>query len=536
MNKVVNINLGGIPFTLDETAFEHLNRYLDAIDRHFRHTEGYEEIIYDIELRLAELIREGLGSRPIAALKDVEAAIRIMGTPQDFESEDAPSSAPRQEAFQTGRRLFRNPDDVVLAGVSSGIAAYFGIREPLWIRLLFVGLTLTGTFGIPIYLLLWAVIPKAKSAADKLAMRGEPINISSIAHLIQKELENLSREVSEFTDDISGKNKQNLSASHPIVQNLQAFLETGGTLLKKGVDLLSRIWRPLMILIGALLIFFLAVGWMATLVGLFSVPPYLDLLLVDKYGASRIFPINLLLLVGIPIAIAILGISRVFFRAHSSKGIRLGLLSLWAINLLCIVFLLVQTGKQFAQPEQISRYETLMVESDTLRIEAGDLIPQSEEFEIDQNIFFWDDRITYRGLKLNLYESPDEAWKMEVQSSARGKNRAQARVSAEIVMFNSEVRNNRLTLPNALTIGPGEKFRAQRVDAKLYIPQGKYVQLSKEARDLVRSGLPMGHDPRDHSEPLYLMTENGLKCTFCQDEAEAEKDAVMLSGLDPDLL
>jgi len=179
MNKVVNINLGGIPFTLDEDAYVHLQKYLDTIHRHFAQNEGYREITRDIEARLAELFQERLDRRSIVNLNDVEEAIAIMGKPEDFGAAPMEEGrADKQQSFsgsyKTGKRLFRNTDDEVVGGVCSGISAYFGIQDPIWIRLLFVVLTLSGAFGIPIYIILWILMPQAKTAGDKLAMRGNP--------------------------------------------------------------------------------------------------------------------------------------------------------------------------------------------------------------------------------------------------------------------------------------------------------------------------------------------------------------------------
>lgn len=87
MKKVININLGGLPFTIDEDAYEHLSDYLETIHNHFRDSEGYEEITADIEARMAELFQEKLGNRPIITLADVKQVIAIMGTPEDFGAE-----------------------------------------------------------------------------------------------------------------------------------------------------------------------------------------------------------------------------------------------------------------------------------------------------------------------------------------------------------------------------------------------------------------------------------------------------------------
>lgn len=213
MNKVININLGGYPFTIDEDAYEHLSRYLDTIHNHFSHSEGYEEITGDIETRLAELFQESLENRPIVTLKDVKAAIAIMGTPEEFGAEPMEEETTTSGkssftfAYKTGKRLFRNPEDEVIGGVASGIAAYFGIQDPLWVRIAFVLITISGGFGIPMYIILWAILPKAETAGDKLAMQGKPINASNIGKIIEEEFENFSTKMSEFGEELGSKKK-----------------------------------------------------------------------------------------------------------------------------------------------------------------------------------------------------------------------------------------------------------------------------------------------------------------------------------------
>lgn len=211
MNKVFNINLGGIPFTIDEDAYEALGSYLKTIHNHFRSSEGYEEITTDIEARLAELFQEKLGNRPIVTFKDVKNVIAIMGTPEDFGAdplaEEAPksSSSDRKWKLKTGKRLFRNPDEEVIGGVCSGIAAYFGVQDPLWVRLLFVLFAFTAGFAVPLYIILWAILPKAETASDRLAMRGDPVNASNIGKIIEEELTHVSQKVSELGDELKAE-------------------------------------------------------------------------------------------------------------------------------------------------------------------------------------------------------------------------------------------------------------------------------------------------------------------------------------------
>ena len=214
MNKVLNINLGGYPFTIDDNAYMHLNNYLDTIRNHFRNSEGFEEITSDIEGRMAELFQEHMGDRPIVTIKDVKMAIAIMGTPEEFGAEpmdeEVPGGMGRKSGkfrIKTGKRLFRNPEDEVVGGVCSGIAAYLGIEDPLWVRLVFALIIFSGGIGIPMYFVLWAILPKAESASDRLAMRGEPINVSNIGKLIEEEMTHFSETMADFGAELGSKKK-----------------------------------------------------------------------------------------------------------------------------------------------------------------------------------------------------------------------------------------------------------------------------------------------------------------------------------------
>ena len=205
MNKTININLSGYPFTIDEDAFACLDDYLQKIRRHFRNSEGYEEITQDIENRIAELLEERLKTKAIIGLDDVKTVIAVMGTPEEFGAEamqeDTPKGKQREHQYRTGKRLFRDPNDKVIGGVCSGMAAYFGIPDPLWVRIGFAIVGFSGGLGVLIYLLLWALVPVAKSPTDYLAMKGEPINVQNIAKIVEQQVEMISDQISEIGQD-----------------------------------------------------------------------------------------------------------------------------------------------------------------------------------------------------------------------------------------------------------------------------------------------------------------------------------------------
>lgn len=212
MNKTYSINLGGYPFSINDDAFEYIQRYLDTIHRHFSTSKGCDEIVSDIEVRMAELFQEHLKGRLIISMKEVDEVIAIMGKPEDFGAEpiEEPSTFASEPKFNksnlgTAKKLYRNPEDKKVAGVCSGISAYFGIEDPIWIRLLFVLLIFTAGTGALTYIILWALIPEAKTASDRLSMRGEPATVTNIAKLVEEELTDLGQKINKWSKDFTSK-------------------------------------------------------------------------------------------------------------------------------------------------------------------------------------------------------------------------------------------------------------------------------------------------------------------------------------------
>ena len=222
MKKVVNINLGNYPFTIDEDAYAMLSEYLNNIKLHFHDSEGRDEILEDIETGLAEIFREKMAGGQIVTMKEVNEAVGVMGTPEDFGAElpeeeptvAATSSSRKKKKksknksnYRTGKRLFRDSDDEVIAGVASGLSAYFGIQDPLWVR---IGLVLLAfiSIGIPAiaaYIILWIVVPRATTSADRLAMRGEPVNANNIGKVVEEELDKFGKRVDEWGNEVNDK-------------------------------------------------------------------------------------------------------------------------------------------------------------------------------------------------------------------------------------------------------------------------------------------------------------------------------------------
>ncbi len=212
MNKTTQINLGGISFSIDEDAFRRLDLYLHELEAHFEYSDSRSEIIADIEARLAELITEKLRGSDIVTIKNVADAVKIMGAPSDIDDEPVTDQTNKRSNYgrqawdiKTGKRLFRDPDDKVVAGVCSGLAAYFGIQDPIWVRLGFVLASVTIGFGLIIYIAAWILVPEARTAGDRLAMMGHSANAKNIAGMIERGLDDLSETIKENWESITKK-------------------------------------------------------------------------------------------------------------------------------------------------------------------------------------------------------------------------------------------------------------------------------------------------------------------------------------------
>ncbi len=208
MKKVVNINLAGQAFTIDEDAYHALDKYLKSIERHFRKSEGAEDILYDIEARIAELFLENDRHSKIVTMDKLNAVISVLGKPEEFGAEEQTQSKSEGEPtneYKTGKRLYRNPNNKVIGGVASGLSAYFGIDDPIWIRIAFVFMFLTMGIGVIPYVVLWIIVPEAKTSSDFLSMRGEPINVDSIAKTVEDGLYDLKEKFDEFSKEIKKK-------------------------------------------------------------------------------------------------------------------------------------------------------------------------------------------------------------------------------------------------------------------------------------------------------------------------------------------
>lgn len=181
MKKTVSVSLGGVAFTLEEDAYRILDTYIEQLKVRFASEKDCHEIVADIEARMAEHLREkALSPVHVISAEDIKKVIAIMGQPSDL-GDGTSTSSTSDWSYQnkTYRRMFRDPDNRLIGGVAAGMGAYFK-TDPLLFRILFGITAFWGGIGGIVYLILWAVLPEALTAAEKLEMRGEPVTAENI--------------------------------------------------------------------------------------------------------------------------------------------------------------------------------------------------------------------------------------------------------------------------------------------------------------------------------------------------------------------
>jgi phage shock protein PspC (stress-responsive transcriptional regulator) len=179
MNEVTKIHLGRQAFNISAAAHKALHDYIDAITKQV----GDKDVIDEVELRMAELLAErGVSGEKVILIKDVDYLKKQLGDPKDFKEngDDALADEPADS-----KRLFRDTDDAMLAGVAAGLAKYFGV-DVLLVRILFVIGSIAWGGGILLYIALWLLVPEAKTSSEKLQMAGKPVTVDSLKEVVER--------------------------------------------------------------------------------------------------------------------------------------------------------------------------------------------------------------------------------------------------------------------------------------------------------------------------------------------------------------
>ena len=546
MNKTVNINLAGIFFHIDEDAYLKLQRYLEAIKRSFTDSQGRSEIIADIEARIAELFNERVQmDRQVIRVKEVDEVISIMGQPEDYLVddeifEDEPQPTPRRKK-SSSRKLFRDTSNSYIGGVSSGLAHYLGI-DAIWIRLVWVLLFFGFGTGILLYILLWVLVPEAKTTAEKIMMTGEPVNISNIEKKIKDGFENVSETVTDVAKNVSDsvsnatKNIDFEKQGSRIKSTSRSFFEAIG-------DIIMFFFKVIAKFIGVLLIFIGAAALIALIIGLFSVGvanfvhiPGLDLVDIVNAGETPIWFVSLLTLfaVGIPFFFLFyLGLKILVNNLKSIGNIaKFTLLGLWIISVIGLIVIGIRQASEHAFDETyIEKTELPITAIDTLSIKMVGNDNLSSSFYRDHSDFklAHDDegnKIIYSSdIDIRVKSTTDTVITVALEKSADGRDYQKARARAKNIDYNFEIKNNVLLLDSYFTTDPKNKFSDQEVDVVLYIPENMVLNFKKNTEPYIYYRNYDGNIiRRQHVNHNLKILDNEVECLDCPIEENEDME------------
>ena len=334
MKKTLTVNLGGTVYHIDEDAYRLLDNYLNNLRYHFRKEEGAEEMVRDIELRIAEIFDEYLRSgQQVITLENVEDVIARMGRPEDWDTDETQSdetTASSHAGEEGARRLYRNPDDRILGGVLSGLSDYFGL-DVTWVRLGVLCLGFFVHFLILAYLIAWIVIPVARTATEKLQMKGQPINVENIGKTVTDGFEKMNHYVHS-------------EKSRSVLFRLgDAIVQIAGFVIKFLLVVLAICCTPVLLVVFVILfaMLMMATGLVASVPAmLYYVQPEINWEVVNSVpGASVGFALCGLFAVGIPI-VGLLQVIMQSFKVWNpmSTTTKVVLIILWILSVMAGTF------------------------------------------------------------------------------------------------------------------------------------------------------------------------------------------------------
>ena len=527
MNKTVNINIGGLFFHIDEDAYQKLTRYFEAIKRSLSNSSGQDEIMKDIEMRVAELLTEKQKSdKHVINTKDVDEVIVVMGQPEDYRiDEDADDKAPEPfYPYIKSRKLYRDKDRGTIAGVCTGLGHYFGI-DAVWVKILFLILAFT-SFGIIAYFVLWIAMPKAITTSEKLEMTGEPVTISNIEKKVREEFDSVSNKLKNVDYDKMGNEVKN-----------------GAERVAGGIgDVLMSIFKVFAKILGTLIVIFSSLALLGICVA--SIILIFSSSMPDNYILNQInTPIGLetpiwvqgilfLLAAGIPMFFfLILGLKLLVTNLKSIGNIaKYSLLAIWIIAVGILISLGINEATQIAfDGKEVKKEVINIAPTDTLLIKF-----KNNDFYSKNRYDTTDFRLTQdennkeiiysNNVTIEIMPTEETLPYIQIERLTVGKSAEDARNRAEKIRYSYKIEGNQLILDNYLLTDAVNKFRGQRVELFLYLPKGTLFKADENVQDYDRTNNDFFNLHFSSKDYIYKVENSKVKCLNCPADENEFKD------------
>jgi phage shock protein PspC (stress-responsive transcriptional regulator) len=406
------------------------------------------------------------------------------------------------------KKLFRNPDDKVLGGVASGLAAYFGVKELLYIRLAFVFLTIAGGSGVVIYLILWIITPVASSITERIKMKGGEITLDSIDSTL-KETINPVPPAPEST-----LKKVAMTPFRVLGQVIEALGSALGSLGKFLLTLLR--------LFFGVVIFIFGMGLVGAPLVTFAL--YLGIIDPMYYSTVDGFPLEMVTelvptglaaaglgVLAIPgIVILMLGLS--VLSKKNLVGSKFGLvaLALWLMCIATLGFQIPRVIAKFKEEDRVITNTPLTPGQGVLFLKAND--GEEEEF--------------YQRVVLELKGTQDSVLTLNQEYFSRGQSKKQAQENIKKINYEYAVKDSVITFERGFDMKTLGAFRDQKLNLTLAIPYNKPFIMDDSLLDILENTIyKNGYEWEDvRPEAIWVFNEAGLTCLTCPEKKGERRD------------
>lgn len=544
MNKTVNINIGGLFFNVDENAFQKLSRYFDAIKRSLSNSSGKDEIMKDIEMRVAELLQEKqVSEKHAVTLTEVDQVIQVMGQPEDYRIDDEETTTNSGTSFSKtiSKKLYRDKDNGLIGGVCTGLGHYFGV-DAIWIKIALLIAVFAGFgTGILIYIILWAVTPNANTTSEKIAMTGEPVNLTNIEKKFREEYDSVSEKLKNANENVKAEfdHVSEKFKSSELGQKFNSNTNKSGNL----GDVIISIFKAFAKVIGAFIVMIASICLVAFCIT--GIIMMFSSTMPDNFVLNHIStPIGLetplwiqgilfVLVFGIPFFfLLILGLKLLVTNLKSiGNVVKYSLLALWIIALGILISLGINEATQLSYDGKVVQKETINIKpTDTLflKFKNNDYyskdIDDRDDFKLTQDennheIIYSND------VSIQIMKTDESLPYLQIEKLAKGKNANEARQRAEKIKYNFKVIGNNLILDNYLLNDVANKFRGQSVELFLYLPKGTLFKPDNSLQDYDRSDDGYFNLHYSSDNYAYKVGNSQIKCLNCPND-ENEWDDV----------
>lgn len=477
MKKTINIHLSGIAFIVEEEAYESVKSYLDRLNKSLQNSPDSDEICADVEARIAELASTYLSDKKqILTFEDTQEILKTLGDPEEYidNSEDEPETEKYKKAYKSSdRRLFRDVENASIAGVCSGLANYFSI-DVIVVRILFVLFGLIGGFIVPLYIILWVVVPSAKSKVERLQMQGKPITVENLKEEFEDAATRIKKSSRKFEAEIRDK--------HSIVRSRIGRIGQA----------IGRVFGFFALVGGCMLFVSLLIGSFVP----FEIFPFSengnllnfndvsDVIFIDDSNAYYLWLSGFLALTSLALLFIVLGTTLLFnVKAKWMRPTYIFLIVFGTISVFASIYQGIKLGTDFTTEgiTEIDRFQsadsTLMVSvlmNENMTKLSKNREHRDIEFSIDK------DSVRFAGIPLEFDVSTDSLFHIYTTFSARGSSKKEATNRSKNITHSIIMTGNQLQISPIYTFPSSDKLRNQAVEITILIPKNRSVYIENQ--------------------------------------------------------